>query len=186
MTAGDEGYTLVEALTALVIVGLAMAGVSQAVLLGSRQVSRIVAAHRTLADQVEAGRLMRRLPPTLGPFEADDRGFAGGPHLARFPCGRPGAFCALEARGDQMLVQVGEARTARRFGPGASLTLRYVGADGGLHESWPSSPSAGRLKAVAVMSGDTPWTVLGLPVSQAADCSFNRSNGECTVVEARR
>ncbi|PVM88824.1 type II secretion system protein [Caulobacter endophyticus] len=186
MPRSDDGYTLVEALTALVIISLALAGVSQVVIVGSRQVSRIAATHEMLSDRAQVIRLVKRLPAMLGPFDGEGNGFVGGPNHARFQCGSDGVFCEVDADQGRAEVRIDGVSTAVRVRSDASLRLLYVGSDEALHTSWPPSQAAGRLRALAVMSGDAPWAVLRLPISQAHDCVFDRSSGDCTVMKGRR
>lgn len=146
----DAGYTLAEALTALVIVALAMSGLTQAVRLTAAQVSTATRLHGRAADLAAAQRLMAALPQSEGPFDRVNRRLVGDPRHVAFACGQQTCTMNLDAVGTGFTLSAranGVARTVV-LDPHARPTFQYVAIDGVLSAQWPETGGQGRLAAI--------------------------------------
>jgi hypothetical protein len=182
----DHGYTLSEALTALLMIALALGGIAQAVHVLSAASIRLERDRQRLESLAEARDLFRGLPDNLGPFVAGDdparRAFSGSEYSMRFVCGYAGSCSvSLEPRSGKVELDVtsnGRAR-AVRLTPLTGLRLQYVSAiDGVVSSSWPIRP-ADRLGAVDLDDGETTLAVLPLSNAQDAACAFDLQRGGC-------
>jgi prepilin-type N-terminal cleavage/methylation domain-containing protein len=180
----DAGYTLIETLTALVILALAIGGLSAGIQVLARQqatVGRIV-AHTQALRAAQAG--LDRLFERRGPFRSTDgQRFVGSDVRLEFDCGRPSRCVA-------QLVQ-GTAGPALRIEDGAPRTyaLRTVGAAHFVYQgaldaspSWPPERLDRQpLRAVSVVrdgSGDT-LVKSRLWVEEPVRCEFDVVMQDC-------
>ena len=182
----DHGYTLSEALTALVMLGLALGGVTQAVHVMSGNSIRLERDRMRWESLAAVRELFGRLPGNLGPFvsETDPArgGFSGDERSMRFACAY-GGVCHVEtelkAGVATLVVDINGHRSFARLRPAGSLRLQYVSANDGVVSSiWPVRPGI-RLGAVELEDGGTPLAVLQLENAQAATCAFNIQIGTC-------
>jgi prepilin-type N-terminal cleavage/methylation domain-containing protein len=187
-TAGEQGYTLVEMLAAMAILGLAIGGLAESVHAIGRAQAHAAAALREDQALGQARRSLERLLAAAGPFRADDPdAFDGGGRQLSFACGQ--ARCAARLNGSVLRVR-GEA------GAGADVPLPegrrarflYVDSRGRTSEAWPSPDPArldrpSRLAAVSIVAAGGPaapaLATAALLVDEPVDCAFDAVGGDC-------
>jgi prepilin-type N-terminal cleavage/methylation domain-containing protein len=182
----DAGYTLIEVLAAMVMIGLAVAGLLGAVQVMGQQQWR---AAGTMADNESQRRAAYRLEDLLGrsaPFRsADPSGLSGDGSGFVYDCGGP-APCRITlgtaALGSTITAtdRAGgvEALPLRRPGPS---TLLYQGRHGASPAWPPSGGVADTLRAVMVMDpGDpTPIVVARVWPEEPRTCQFDVISQDC-------
>jgi len=169
----DQGFTLAEALTALLIVTLAMAGLAQGVHLIGLQAR---SAERARAQRVDLSRLQRLVataPADIGPFFSDGEGFIGDPRRATFDCDQPQP-CSVSLEGKQLWGGWNGRRASATTG-GAQAQLRYIADDGEVRRDWPGGAAARRLAAVAIVSDEAPLALIRLAPTTSGACLAGRS-----------
>jgi len=181
----DDGYTLVDALTALAIISLAVGGVVGSVqMLNGAEAStrRVVAA---TDDLLAARRVVTALPADIGPFEspAGTQRFQGSSTQAVFDC-EGSAPCALTAlaspSGPTLSATVDARREVARLPTVRHLRLEYTSArDGTSWTSWPDGRPGDRLAAVSVIADEHLAAVLTFSREQSGACLFDASVGRC-------
>lgn len=159
----DSGFTLTEALIALLVISLALAGALQASRIVATFNKHVLAQAKAdkdmIAFQAEASkRLLPLQPITENKFKGDAR-------LMTFPCNptAPTPLCTLSA---------------------PTGTFVYV-SGGSVHATWPdgtpslSIPSS-RLEALALhdQQGKT-LAIIKFPVEHAGDCQFDMISRTC-------
>lgn len=167
----SDGYTLSDALAALLMVGLAMTGLTYASLLLNRAQKASVGEAMRAADLGRGQRMLRDVLAS-GPaseLAGDSVGFAlpcvGGPCRAR-----------LEAEGqDRKLVisLAGAPERALRVSAGARLA--YVG-EHGVSGAWPPAGARERLRGVALVEATpsaAPLLYAPVRLDQSANCAFD-------------
>ena len=183
----SDGYTLVEMLVALVVIGMTAAGFAE----GARTLARIQA---DAAGSLERERAMATLQSRFeafvgqgGPYRSDDKParFQGSPDDLSFSCGQ-GTCTAqiLSARGGTALdLGYEDGRHLSLPLPGvAGASFAY---DGGASEGpeWPPSAQGLRLKAVTILGGfepdRSPLATARLDAEQAPDCEFDPIIKQC-------
>jgi len=190
----QDGYTLAEAMAALVMIGLAIGGLGQATYLIGRlntAASAEVAVDRRLGG---AQRALDGLLAQAGPFRRKDaEGFKGGAASFVFPC-EQARLCGAElvAGRDQTLLVVQRGGRATASRPlGRLRAPRFAYRDGaGLHEVWPTGDVAREggvtLEAVVLVEGrrdaPRPLAVSQVWAQQAAACQFDSISGECREI----
>jgi hypothetical protein len=181
----DHGYTLSEALAALIMLGLALGGVTQAVHVMAGASIRLERDRERLDSLAAARELLRELPNNLGPFVVGaDPGrpsFSGSDRSMRFVCGYAGTCeVSLAPKGGATELDVnanGRARGVRL--KSSSVRFQYVSAiDGVVSSSWPIRTDD-RLGAIDVDDGETTLAVLHLANAQNAACAFDAESGGC-------
>ena len=194
----QDGYTLAETLAALVIIGLAIGGLTE----GVRTLGQIqTLTGRAMAD----GRVLRaaheglsRLLDGEGPFTTGDpKGVTGAAGRFSFDCGASAACGAALAptTGGEQLSLTGPSGTAR------TLILRGVSAarfsyEGSLSVDpvWPPAPAADgsarpqTLRAVTVLgvgsAGEAPVTRARVWAEQPSACAFDIIGQVCRKASA--
>ncbi len=185
----DDGYTLVEMLAAMAIVGLAMAGLAEAM-----QAIRLTQARAAvaMADQQTLARARRGLDKVLagqGPFRSDDiAGLKGVGGAFEFDC-RGGGKCGARltsAGSDARLDLRGEAgfndTVLLRGAGGARFTFTDAGA---VRAAWPpmAVQRLERLAAVAIVAGAdasaSPLALATVRRQQPFVCAFDTVAGDC-------
>lgn len=161
----DDGFTLVEALMALLIVSLSLAGVFEASRFVSHMDRRVLNARQTAQkDAAFQADLTTKLTP-LQPIEGDD--LSGDAHKMRFACdpGTKSQNCAIDAGEDRQFAYVGSGATVAQWPPVA------------IENAIPP-----RLEAVLVRDGHgNNITVIKLPVEHNRNCQFDMISRTCRV-----
>jgi len=181
----DHGYTLTEMLVALVMVGLAMSGMS----LAARSVAH---AERRVRGQHDVGLQLDRLRNSVGadlidngPYPTADQGHAtlrGDNRSARFDCQAARCELALEGAPGRQAAVVADGKAHPTFSLAGlpALALSYVSAlDGRLTDAWPPADRSDRLAAIVLTNLATPVLVLPTPVQQPPNCVFDASLHRC-------
>jgi hypothetical protein len=180
------GYTLAEALTALVMVGLAMTGAGEAVHFLSSTSLRLHSQSAAASERAFVQHALAGLPPDLGPFRSDAGGFAGSPLAVSFPCDIRDQCSITLAKGDgaaTMSVAIGDHRRAKRLRYLPELHFGFISAaDGSAWPSWPDGRSGDRLGGLLVTSGPTPVAYLRLSKVQPDACAFDPATGACRKI----
>lgn len=178
----DSGYTLTEALVALAIVALALAGVTQAARLATRQSLGAARGHETSNERAALQRLLSKAPSGLGPYFADEPSFVGDQSQARFDClqERP---CTLQliTTGEKLQIDAdwGQRPMSIAITGHPSGRLSYVSSDGVTQGSWPIEGSTARLSAIVFLDGDKPLAVMRLPITSRPGCEDGSRTGSC-------
>lgn len=174
----DEGYTLVEMLAALLIIGLAVGGLSQAMrVIGLTQ----SATARAISEERERQTIDRRLEGLVaqrGPFISDETdGAAGRQDEFTFDCGRASpCSIRLSAGGKGERVAIGPAAPTV-LAKADDLVLVY-GGERTLSDTWPPANSQQQtLHWLALVGGPqdqpSPVAVARLWREEAPDCVFD-------------
>jgi prepilin-type N-terminal cleavage/methylation domain-containing protein len=180
----EDGYTLVEMLAALAIIGLAMAGLAEsarALRLLQQGVLRSVQAQQA---GERAGRDLQRLFASQGPFRSKNAaGLSGGRAKLEFPCAGGGSCGArLTTNGGTARLELaGDGWRDVLALPASSASFVYVDAEGGAQD-WPPSTSAPpTLVALAVIAtrGAQPIAQVRLWRDEAFDCQFDPIAVDC-------
>jgi hypothetical protein len=169
----DAGYTLAEALTALMIVALAMTGLTQAVRLTTAQATTAARLHGRAADLAATQRLVNAFPQSEGPFDGVNQGLVGDARHIAFACGR--GTCTMD------LASVGTGSTLSAAGKGLARTVpldrharpafRYVAADGAISGRWPDADRQARLAAIMLIDGDAVLAIRRFAVTVDLSCA---------------
>ena len=186
---GDGGYTLVEMLAALAILGLAMAGLAES-LNAIRTIQgaavRAIGGDRTLA---RAELDLTRLFDGTGPFRSGDTnpGLTGSATRLDFDCAaktRCGAQI-VNGGGDVDLVVEGRNGWTDTVPLTGVRDARFLYDDGPDRlGAWPLPPDHhGNLSAVAVLArgpaGETPVAAARLWIQQVSNCAFDPIIEDC-------
>jgi len=178
-----KGYTLVEALTALVMVGLAMTGAGEAVHFLSGSFLRLQNQSTTASEVTFVQHALAGLPADLGPFQSGAGGFSGSSRTVSFPCDVSDRCTILikpaDGATDLITTQAGRLRskTLRHL---PDLRFTFVSAkDGSRWPSWPDGRSGDRLSGIVLSSGGAPIAYLRLPKAQPDACAFDLATGDC-------
>ena len=183
----SDGYTLVEMLVALVVVGMTAAGLAE----GAHTLTRIQAE---AAGSLQRERAMATLQSRFGafvgqggPFRSDDKParFRGSADDLSFDCGQ--GTCTA-----QILTAHGGTALELGYEDGRRLSLPLPGVagasfayDDGASEGadWPPAGEGLRLKAVAILGGfepdRSPLAVARIDAEQAPDCEFDPIVRQC-------
>jgi hypothetical protein len=178
----EEGYTLVEALLALLVIGLAIGGLTE----GMRSAGRLQgAASKALADDRSASAIREGLGQLIeseGPFPSDQADvFQGSVNGFRFDCDAKAACGAwltsaedglelhIAGRGGIIRTFILHGVTAARFSYAGSRTI------GG---AWPAtSKELQTLKSIGLVAqtavGDIPITSARVWLEQTPGCDFD-------------
>ncbi len=183
----DDGYTLVEMLAALAIIGFALSGLLEslnAIRLAQAGAVRGVSEAQNLA---RARRDLGRLFQGQGPFRSDDKaGLTGDAGMLTFVCGKGSCTAKLVADGkDSRLVLAGPAGwvdTAPLPGVSAARFV-YVDAKGQM-DAWPQADEQPRMLAsVGVLAGPgenaAALASTRLWLDEAPDCQFDPIAQDC-------
>ncbi len=177
----DAGYTLVEMLVALAVVGMTAAGLAE----GAHVMTRIQGQTTTALRRERATMaLQSRFTQFLngrGPFGSSDgeAGLQGSADELSFPCGEETCTAQLIAAPAGLSLDLG-------LEDGSHSSLVLPGVTGGSfayddgkaqRSDWPPSDAGLRLRSVTIMAGfepdQRPLVVASLDIAQAPDCEFD-------------
>lgn len=184
----EAGYTLAEALAALVILGLAVGGVTAATTTLGRMQGAVARDLREGGDDREAGRAFSNLLATGGSaLGAPSGALKGAARRLQFDCGRTsacGAELRRDAKGLKLALTGAEERDLVLPRAAGDAHFIYIGALTSGEQWPPAKPGAGeRLRAVAVVDedprGDTPLAVAHIWPEQPFDCAFDPISRDC-------
>jgi prepilin-type N-terminal cleavage/methylation domain-containing protein len=150
----DAGYTLVETLTALAILALAITGLTAGIQVLALQQLRVAAPAAATQELRAAQAAVDRLLAS-GPFRSQEpQRLSGDGGEFRVACGRPEPCrVGVQARGERVELDVTDAAGDRavRLGPATTpVRIRYVAADG-VFERWPpDGPERRTLRGVMI------------------------------------
>lgn len=181
-----DGYTMVEMLAALLVVGLAFGGLTEAVQVVGRMqgAAEVKVAHgQSLRDLQRA---FSSLFAQQGPFRSADNGrFAGDLRSFRFSCsnGFCGAQLSDQGGGVQIALSGPDGAATLNIPDVRSARFAYVGADGPL-AAWPPAKGAEqRLRSVILEAdgkgGLTPIAIGRVWRDLEADCQFDLILKDC-------
>ncbi len=186
----DEGYTLVEMLVALAIVGLLIAAASEGAF-AIRSLQRLVVSTTMRFDAYAAAQKgMDQLLRDKGPFfqDAKENGLAGSGDAFEFRCGHETCRATLAATsGGTRLRLASEGGMNRLVDLGGVRGLSFMYGDGARSApAWPFGGSRRRLASVAIVRGEGPGmqTIAAqrLFVEEAPDCQFDAISRDCRAV----
>jgi len=165
----DDGYTLSDALAALLMIGLAMTGLTYATLVLNQAQKASVSQAMHAAD---LGRGQRMLRDVLASGPASE--LAGDGAGFTLPCAGGPCRAHLDSESRSLVVTVsGEPEHALSIPHGARLA--YVG-EHGVTAAWPPAGARDHLRGVALVQPgpDTP-PLLYAParLDQSATCAFD-------------
>ena len=182
----DDGYTLAEVLAAMVMIGLAMGGMT----MGVRVIGHVQAAAARAGGDASA---LRNIQVALagvvsdqGPFSTKQPdAFTGSARIFSFDCGKPSPCGAKLAQiGDQQDLQASSAKAAQTLPvPGVTSAHFVYASQYGLSDTWPpSAPEAQVLRSVSLVrdgAGGAPIASARIWRQQPADCAFDPVSGDC-------
>jgi prepilin-type N-terminal cleavage/methylation domain-containing protein len=185
---GQAGYTMVEMLAALVMIGLAVSGLTIAAaqlgrLQGTARGDAIGAARESRLSTAFAGLLER-----AGPFRTDAAStFKGDADAFSFSCGdKTCGGEVVRAKDGLSLVLRRPSGLSETYALGKERSLAFEYEDeGGTQDSWPPSatPSPRTLHAIALvrqrLGEDTPLVEARIWTEQPADCAFDSISRSC-------
>lgn len=190
----SAGYTLAEALVALVVVGLAVGGLT----LATEQILRLqAAAGHDAKAAAGASRLSAAFSGLLdgeGPFPSEDRdGFFGDSDQFDFPCGDRtcGGELVRRSNGIELVLRARSGRSSVfPLGADRALAFEYSSANGE-HDAWPPTdarrPEA--LRSIELMrtrlGAEAPIAQARIWNEQAADCAFDTISRTCRTEPTR-
>ena len=179
---GQAGYTLVEMLAALAILGLAMTGVAESAhALKVIQDGASVDLRRD-AGLAEAHRALDRLLSGQGPFRSDDApGLVGTPRQISFGCGASQPCTGeLTVAGDLIRLQVRDRRgwTGQVALPGLRNARFLYGDQDGPGRVWPPAAEGRKILSDVVLAtdlaeGTSPVVVESLWLQQRSRCAYD-------------
>ncbi len=183
----DDGYTLLEMLVALTVVGLTAAGVAG----GAFALARIQGqASGALTTERSVSMLQGRFADFLrgrGPFRSDDKraGLQGSADQLEFPCGEGACTAQLIQTSAGTMLDLGlEDGTESQLPlPGvAGASFAYEDGEAEWSE-WPPSKKGARLRSVIILGGfepdQRPLAIASLDVAQSANCEFDPILKDC-------
>ena len=184
----DDGYTAAEALAALAILGLAMAGLTTSMgLIGAGQQKAREQLQQAVAQRAVNERLERLL--AIGaPFRSDEADqLIGDSQDLEIDCG--GARCAARIQDGQLIFRSGAgSEKALQLPQGEAPRFVYVGSYS-TGEIWPPSalpppaPSWQVLKAIVIQSdvnkAKIPLAVARVWRQQRTDCEYDVVIQDC-------
>jgi hypothetical protein len=183
-----DGYTSVEALAALLIIGLTTAGLATAIALLANQQRRVESILLTFSRERSLTVGLAQAIQPYGPFRSDHAGsLAGSADRLEFRCGAETCGARLE-EGRVLIRSHGGAVRRVPLPNGAKPRFRYIGS-GGSSAFWPPSPQPPPapawqvLRAIAVDDGQGEWAraLAIVPVwnQQAPDCEYDLVIQDC-------
>lgn len=183
----EDGYTLAEALAAMLIIGLAMGGLFE----GARVLSRMQAATTTaVAEGRELRRASAAFTRLVSSSEMADAGLAGtlrgGPTRLVYDCGaKASCEAVLRSGGDGSWLEVQAAEGPRRtfrLVQGRNPRLVYISTHGRFL-SWSSDLKHGTLRAVTIElpsgGADLPLISARVWIEQSRACEFDLISKAC-------
>lgn len=183
----QNGYTLVEVLAALFIVGLAMTGLMQGLHVVGRSQA---AAAQGLGEHGAMQDLSRQLDAAVGckgPFvSSTPEAFTGSARGFDYDCG-VGRRCDVQLtrsdRGEMLLIRGDGAQRRLLLPKGGGSRFVYRGAADAF-EAWPPTDvERQRLTSITLMQrrehGEAPLATSRLWVDQPAPCAFDYISRDC-------
>jgi type II secretory pathway pseudopilin PulG len=171
----QDGYTLAEALAAMLILGLAIGGLVE----GSRAIGRLQSrVNITVNETREVRRAEAALTALLRDRAGDDRSFKGDPTTFSFNCSAGVCGLATQKEGKRPVLVVRRGEVAQRFllPPASNFRLVYAARDGRF-DRWPPEGSPRALRGVQVVAtsaqGELPVVMARSWVEHPKTCEFD-------------
>lgn len=187
----DAGYTAMEALAALAILGLALGGLTGGLKVIALGESRAAAKVAGSFDLGTADRELAALVQGQGPFRSDEPdAFTGDARSFEFPCGSGTCGAELTDVGLTVTQPPAAPRTIPLSGADR-LQFSYVGSQSQV-PAWPAAPPSGTAQPWQVLqtillqdaaSGE-PVVATRITIQQAADCQYDGIIKDCRKVGA--
>jgi len=176
----DDGYSLAEALAALLIIGLTMGLLFQGVQALAKLQARTLTIARQSRTLAEAERALTALLADRARLDAELSGDASG---LRFACSSRPCSATLDVAPDKMTLRVMRDRTAHSYDipAGEPAKLVYEGEDG-RYDIWPPSDRQVALRGVSVVGaagGERPLIVARPWIEQPTHCEFDMIARAC-------
>lgn len=180
----DEGYTLVDTLSALAILGLAMGSVLTGGALLTRTQMKTDAQVARAMSLKRASVALDGLLARAGPFRSRDNAFIGTASSFEFACGQTTCAAKLEPAESATVLRI-----TRSSGEQESITLQhtedarftYTGGRAAT-ASWPPQAVAPqRLRQLAIVAGTSsePLATTTLSIDQSFRCEFDAVSQDC-------
>jgi hypothetical protein len=174
----DDGSTLAEMLAALVVISLAIGGLSEGVYVIARHQtaasSLLDHATRTLTVQSELDRLMQTV--SASELEGDANGFALACAAART------CSAAVTPQGDGLKFKNAFDEVTLDTPARGKLRFGYL-TDDGIQGSWPPAIPFAQLRGVAIFDGSQldglPLAYAPIREQEAVKCEFDAISGDC-------
>lgn len=175
----QDGYTLAEALAALLIVGLAIGGMIE----GARVIGRLQApVTKAVGETRQIRQAEAALEALLAARPVGDRSLKGDRGSMSFDCG---GVCGLEIRPDRgrsTLVVRDRATTRRYVLPFSSVNLLYDTRNG-RYDQWPPTTQDTALRGVVVVAtaaeGEVALLAAHSWIEQPKICAFDMVSKTC-------
>lgn len=181
----EQGYTLVETLTALAMMGMAMSGMAVGLHVLSRQQFAITDGLARETRLRSAGLRIERMLAVKAPYRAQESDrLVGDAQGFRFDCGQPEP-CTVRASGEGLLqAEGGNLGSLKTAVPGVgTLSFSYQGRDG-TTVAWPPADQRRQpLRSISLIQagpdGQTVVFVARLAAEQPAECQFDPVMQDC-------
>src|SRR3569832_52463 len=185
----EEGYTLTETLAALLMIGLALVGLTQALSVIGRM-QRHASGSLSQGQSLREARLgLSSVLSGAGPFRSDTDALKGDGQAFAFACGQPspcGARIERAGEGSQrLMLEFGGRVRSVPLSSSEPLVFSYE-AQGAHFSAWPpvvADQKRRSLNAVSLArrSAQGDALVARAPVwsEQSADCQFDLISQEC-------
>lgn len=184
----DDGYTLAEALAALLILGMAMTGLfagTRVLVQAQGRTSNLVADDRAIAQartafDGAATNAWATRALLANRFDGDARGF-------RYSCNGLTTVCGVSLSdngADSLLLVIGPDgdRTRWKLPHGRAAYLVYNSTSGGFR-GWQAGNNHGLLRSISVVrpvgGGDSPMISARLWIEQSQTCEFDTITRAC-------
>ncbi|MGA0601540.1 type II secretion system protein [Caulobacter sp. KR2-114] len=171
----EAGYTLVEMLAAVAMLGLAFAGLTAGARVIGATDLRANGAAEQAARSLRVQNALDDLMAHQGPFLSDGRGgLNGSPAGFQFDCAAGACGAHLESSADGSWLVVREGAASKRYAAPQGGVFAYIDATGS-NPTWPvneTRPQA--LTAIALTaSGSQPVAAVRLWTEEPKDCVFD-------------
>lgn len=185
---GQDGYTAVEALAALAILGLAMGGLTVSMnLIGAGQAKARARFEQAVLERA-ANQKLEQLLAIDAPFRSDQAAhLVGDAQALQLDCGN-GLRCGARLDHDVLILQRGNDQARLQLPEGDTPHFLYFGSYG-VSDIWPPAPlpppapAWQTLEAIALQSQiageDKPLLVAKIWRQQRADCEYDVVIQDC-------
>ncbi len=176
----EAGYTLAEALAALLIVGLAMAGLAE----GARQLGLLQApVSAELAETRKLRRADAALATLLAARPASDVTFSGNARAFSFDCAGGCRAELTSTRTGMSLLVVDRGRSARFDLPARETVKWLYGTRNGRYDQWPPAGEPQVLRGVEAVrltaEGEASLLAVNSWIEQPKLCEFDLITKTC-------
>lgn len=171
----DDGYTLAEALAAMLILGLAMGGLIEGARVMGRMQTPIVASR---ADDQALRRAEAAFAGLVKLRVGGDQTLAGNAQGFTFDCAAAACGLSLARKGGQMTLILRRGEVAQSFPlpQAGNISLVYLARDGRF-DHWPQPGSSRALDGMMIVGtsaqGEVPLVIARSWIEHPKTCEFD-------------